>query len=63
MIEITYNEKKTVKVITDSENPRIYKKEIKCSVCGNWTDEDDVYWDKDIAYCSDCPMPETEDSE
>jgi len=33
-----------VKIITDDQNPRIYRTEYRCFECGLWIDQDDVVW-------------------
>ena len=50
----------------DAQTPRIYRKEWKCSVCGLWTDHEEVVWshmdgtlstDDGQPYCVHC-LPE-----
>lgn len=61
-INIDYNKNKTVKIITDTNNPRIYHQEYVCFTCGQWIDEVDVIFaDKKgkltfegNAYCDNC---------
>jgi hypothetical protein len=67
-IQINYNKDKTIRTISDDENPRIYYTEYACYTCGSWLREDEVIWakedgtldtDKGNPYC-DCCLPSEE---
>lgn len=40
----TYNDSKTVRETFDELNQRVYLKEIKCSICGEWFEYEEIIW-------------------
>jgi len=63
MIQI--NEKGTVRIVYDDENPRIYSTEYRCKGCNEWVDAEDTVWIPNFSegepFHVDCAPPEEED--
>lgn len=61
------------RAITDDMNPRLYRREYRCSgPCGGWLGEEDVLWaehdgtldtDTGVAWCLTCAPPEPLDDQ
>jgi hypothetical protein len=53
-IQVSYNINRSIREVTDDQNPRIYKREVKCFARKEWEDAEDMIWVGNRAYHVSC---------